>query len=88
MYVDHIDVIKAFINSHHGWAVADQFVDSWEDNDFTSQNPNALELIEESLTALLEAGIFVPMVEEEIEAYLDQLRDWTEAPDEEEDDNQ
>jgi hypothetical protein len=48
------EVVKAFIDSHHGWSVAEQFEDSFNNGDFESQNTNALEYIAESVEDLIE----------------------------------
>lgn len=51
------ELAKAFINSHHGWAVADQFDSIYEDSsdgNMSEQNFNALRYIEEALTELVE----------------------------------
>lgn len=80
MHVDHVHVIKAFVNQHHGWAVADQFEKSWESSDFDSQNLNALHFIQLCLTALLDSRVFTPSVQEELIEYLEDLRIWLETP--------
>jgi len=54
------DVAAAYINSKHGWAVAEQFEaifeDSSEDN-LQQQNRNALNYIRQSLTDLIKSGV-------------------------------
>jgi len=54
------DIVKAFINSKHGWAVADQFESIFEDcseDNLAKQNLNALRYIKESLTSLIRSEI-------------------------------
>ena len=40
MVIQTVDLVKAFINSHHGWAVADQFQDTFNGEGFEEQNHN------------------------------------------------
>jgi hypothetical protein len=43
-------IIKAIINSEHGWAVADQFEDTFSGNEpFEKQNSNALRYIRNTI---------------------------------------
>ena len=35
------EIIGAVIESKHGWAVAEQFVSTWDGEDFEKQNTNA-----------------------------------------------
>jgi hypothetical protein len=54
------DVAAAYINSKHGWAVAEQFEAIFEDlseDNLQQQNHNALKYIRQSLTDLIKSGV-------------------------------
>ena len=54
------DIAQAFINSRHGWAVADQFESIYDDlseENLTKQNSNALQYIKDSLTELIRSKV-------------------------------
>lgn len=54
-FVTTKDVASAFINAKHGWAVAEQFEDIFEDlsqENLSKQNYHALKYIRQSITDL------------------------------------
>jgi hypothetical protein len=70
------EVVKAFIDSHHGWSVAEQFEDSFNNGDFESQNTNALEYIAESVEDLIESNCLSKDCNIELGNYLENLNDF------------
>ena len=70
-------IVKSIINSQHGWAVADQFEDTFEGEEpFEEQNGNALLYIRNSIRGLVESNTFSPQGQEELQEYLDDLEDY------------
>jgi hypothetical protein len=63
-------VINGIIESKHGWTVAEQFVDTWNGEDFEKQNYNALTYIKYTVNDLINSGIFNEDVEGELVDYL------------------
>lgn len=72
-FITTSEVVKAFINSHHGWAVAEQFEDSFNNGDFEKQNTNALEYIAEAVEDLIESNCLSGDCNTELENYLEDL---------------
>lgn len=72
MYSTHIttkDVASAYINSKHGWAVAEQFEAIFEDlseDNLQQQNHNALKYIRQSLTDLIKSDVLGEESREEL----------------------
>ena len=64
------EIIEAVIESKHGWAVAEQFVDTWNGEDFEKQNTNALIYIEKTIKSLIGEDIFNEDTEAELVGYL------------------
>ena len=77
-WISTSEVVKAFINSHHGWAVADQFEDSFNNGDFEKQNTNALEYIAEAVEDLIESNCLSGDCNTELSYYLEDLNDFLE----------
>jgi len=75
-----VEVVKAVINSHHGWAVADQFEDSYiypnGGSAFEDQNYNALLYIRDLVKSLLEGGVLSDDAKEELGDYYDDLENY------------
>ena len=63
-------VINGIIESKHGWAVAEQFIDTWHIGDFENQNYNALTYIKHTVNDLINSDIFNEDDEAELEEYL------------------
>ena len=74
------DLVKAFINTHHGWAVADQFEDTFDPNgytpDFERQNPNALNYIMYSVEELMESDLLSDEAFDELNDYHKKLANY------------
>ena len=76
-FITTCDVVSAFISKHHGWAVAEQFIDTFENNQsFEDQNLNALEYIRETINDLIESCCFTNNVNTELDYYLEELKDY------------
>lgn len=68
------ELVKAFINSHHGWAVADQFESTFEDGDsFEKQNMNALNYIYRAIKDLINSGLLSEETVMELDSYEHEL---------------
>jgi hypothetical protein len=63
-------IIGGIIESQHGWAVRDQFIDTWNGEDFGKQNYNALRYIKDTIKELIRRDIFSEEVEAELVGYL------------------
>ncbi len=63
-------IISGIIESKHGWAVAEQFVDTWNGEDFEKQNINALTYIKYTVNDLINSDIFNEDIEAELVGYL------------------
>ena len=76
-FINTSDVVSAFISKHHGSAVADQFIATFENNDsFEDQNENALQYIVETINDLIESCCFTNNVNTELDYYLEELKDY------------
>jgi hypothetical protein len=72
-------IIKAIINGEHGWAVAEQFEDSFNGESFEEQNINALEYIKNCLKYnVMRSNVFNDNAMEEIKEYYDKLVEYLE----------
>ena len=74
--VNTTELVKAFINSLHGWAVADQFEDTFDPDgytDFSAQNSNALKYIKDTVHSLINSDVLSEDSIEELQSYYDQL---------------
>jgi len=63
-------IISGVIESQHGWAVAEQFVDTWNGEDFEKQNINALTYIKYTVNDLINSDIFNEDIEAGLVGYL------------------
>lgn len=66
-------LVRGFINSYHGWAVADQFEDSFNGDPLEEQNSNALAYIKACVESLLSSGLLSKAAQEELEDYRSDL---------------
>ena len=71
--INTTQLVKALINSQHGWAVADQFEDTFEGNnlmdDFERQNINALNYIKYTIEELMEGDVLSDESFDELASY-------------------
>ena len=70
------DLVRAIIYSHHGWAVADQFEDTFGGESFEEQNDNALRYIRETVEQLLRSELLSETAHDELQSYRDDLEDY------------
>ena len=75
-WISTSEVVKAFIDSHHGWAVAEQFEDSFMNGDFAEQNTNALAYIAEAVESLIKSNCLSDGCNTELSSYLEDLNDF------------
>jgi hypothetical protein len=67
-------IIKAIINSEHGWAVADQFEATFNGESFEEQNINALQYIKNCLKyEVMKSGVFNDDAMDELKEYYNRL---------------
>lgn len=69
------ELVGAYINSKHGWAVREQFESTFQGEDFAEQNMNALIYIRECVEDLLKSEILNEFQHEELQDYRDNLED-------------
>jgi hypothetical protein len=74
--INTTQLVKAFINSHHGWAVADQFEATFDGEEFEKQNFNALTYIEQAVSDIFNSGILNVEANDELEDYLVELHNY------------
>ena len=68
-----VDIVKAVVNLQHGWAVADQFEDTFNNPTplkFAEQNENALDYVKQTVEELLDSDLFSEDTEDELRGYL------------------
>jgi hypothetical protein len=73
-------IVTGVISNKHGWAVAEQFEDTWYNKNFEEQNHNALTYIKDTINDLLNSDIFSEEVESELVDYLFKLKDYLAYP--------
>jgi hypothetical protein len=67
-------IIKAIINSEHGWAVADQFEATFNGEPFEEQNSSALQYIKNTLKYdVMKSEVFNDEAMEQLQEYYDGL---------------
>ena len=68
--IDLCGLVKGLITSAHGWAVADQFEDSFNGESFEEQNSNALVYIKGAVQGLISSRLLSEDATEELQEYL------------------
>lgn len=68
-------IVSALVNSDHGWAVRDQFDNTFDGSeDLEDQNPNALELVSATVKELMESELLAEGYElDELKRYRDRI---------------
>lgn len=69
------DLITSFIYKRNGWAVAEQFEETFNSGDFESQNPNALEDIQDTLRSI-DTSVLSENSIEELNEYNERLKEY------------
>ena len=54
--IQTVDFVASYVNSKHGWAVAEQFTDSFNGEAFEEQNYNALLYIRDTVRSILKSN--------------------------------
>ena len=67
------NLVRSFINSYHGWAVADQFEDTFNGESFEQQNGNALRYIKACVEDIISSNILSEEAQEELIEYREGL---------------
>ena len=76
MRISTEDLVRSYINSQRGWAVADQFSDSFNGEPFEDQNYNALLYIREIVRDLVDGEVLSDDAADELESYYDDLANY------------
>lgn len=77
MRVSTVDLVAAYINKTHGWAVADQFSDTYEGGQsFEEQNMNALNYIAKSVRDILNSDLLGEYAENDLNDYYETLQNY------------
>jgi hypothetical protein len=70
-------IVSAFINSKHGWAVAEQFEATFDGGEsFEEQNYNALMYIRDAVRNVIKSDVLSNESEAALEEYMDELEDY------------
>jgi hypothetical protein len=74
--MDLKEILNAIIYKEHGWAIAGQFHESYEDRDsFGKQNINALSYIFDTVREALDSSVFSEDAEVDMKVYLYDLEE-------------
>jgi uncharacterized protein YutD len=77
--METVDLVKAVVNSEHGWAVAEQFEDTFNGESFEEQNTNALDYIRDCLKYdVMRSSVFNDDAMRLIKVYYDELVEYLE----------
>ncbi len=71
-----VDLVKAVVNSEHGWAVAEQFSDTFNGEKFEYANHNALCYIRNVIEDILRSKVLSENSHDELQEYRDNLEDY------------
>jgi hypothetical protein len=74
--METVDLVKAVVNLHHGWAVADQFEATFNGESFEEQNSNALRYIKGVVEDILHSKILSEDAHDELHTYKENLEDY------------
>ena len=74
--METVDLVKAVVNSEHGWAVAEQFEDTFNGESFEEQNHNALRFIKGVVEDILYSKILSEDAHDELHVYKENLDDY------------
>lgn len=74
--METVDLVKAVVNSEHGWAVADQFEATFNGESFEEQNHNALRYIKGVVEDILYSKILNGDAHDELHTYKENLEDY------------
>ena len=69
-------LVSAVIGAKHGWAVAEQFENTFDDEAFEKQNYNALRYIMEEINDLIRAELLNSYHQDALEGYYEKLSEY------------
>ena len=69
-------LVEGYIQKKHGWAVAEQFLNTYNGESFEEQNYNALAYIRESVRDVLSSDILNEKAHDQLQTYADDLEDY------------
>ena len=69
-------LVEAYIESKHGWAVAEQFRDTFDGESFEEQNINALHHIRGSVNIILDSDLLNEATQSELQRYANELEEY------------
>ena len=69
-------LVEGYIQKKHGWAVAEQFLNTYNGESFEEQNYNALAIIRESVRDVLSSDILNENAHDQLQTYADDLEDY------------
>lgn len=79
------ELLSAVINGQHGWAVGEQFEETWNGQSAEDQNPNAMELIINTLEDMVNGELLSDWAQRDTLTYLNRIKEEMSGQDEEED---
>lgn len=87
--IDNLDeLLEMVIQGKHGWAVSEQFNDTWNGESAEDKNGNAMEAIVETLQSLVENDLVSEYGKREIQNYLNRVENELNPSFEDEDDEE
>jgi len=69
-------IVEGYIQNKHGWAVAEQFLSTFNGESFEERNYNALMYIRESVRDVLSSDLLSEKAQDELQSYADELEDY------------
>lgn len=69
-------LVEGYIQKKHGWAVAEQFLDTYNGESFEEQNYNALTYIRESVRDVLSSDLLSETAHDLLQTYCDNLEQY------------
>ena len=69
-------LVEGYIQKKHGWAVAEQFLNTYNGESFEEQNYNALAYIRESVRDVLSSDILNEKAHDQLQTYCNDLEQY------------
>jgi hypothetical protein len=74
--VTTVELIASYINSKHGWAVAEQFESTFNGESFDEQNFNALKYIKDTVNNVLKSDVLSLESQDELQEYQSKMEEY------------
>jgi hypothetical protein len=74
--VTTVELIASYINSKHGWAVAEQFESTFNGESFDEQNFNALKYIKDTINNVLKSDVLSLESQDELQEYQSKMEEY------------